>query len=216
MNEKESLSGEIARGVENALDEKEKKKGRRGLIGCGSIVAGSILVATCVVILEQEPAIDDRPPSQMTLCEAIDNARAEYRNLDSSANEIRENLHHKAVRDTRRADFESLLGPIVGEVKAWRGNLRELSDEMLGGVFGVQLRIDLGCRAELVTTNDLSKVREQLAGLRVGQQVTVDGHFETGDTKDFLREMSLTEAGGIYDPEFAFQISHINWNAEDQ
>ena len=215
-NDKKTLSDEIARGVAKALEEEKQKKGRQAAIGCGSIVAAAILIATCVVIFDQEPAIDDRPQSQMALCAVIEKARAQYGNIDSSANKILENLHHKAVRDTRRADFESLLGPTGGEFKAWRGKLIDLTDEMLGGVFGIQLRIDLGCRAELVTTNDLSTIREQLAGIPVGERVTIDGRFLTGHTKDFLKELSLTESGGIYDPELAFQMSNIEWGPQSE
>ncbi len=176
-------------------------------IAVGGLAAILVTLVVLTVALEEYPP-ELRPPQQQAFCAAIRAARVGYYAALDARNEIRRNERTARVRKVRRQEFERLLSP-DGRIEEWRVIVGRVSDEALSGVLGPQLRLFLGCKAIIVTTNDLREARSQLGRLQVEESVLLWGSFEVGDPDDFVREMSLTEFGGIDEPEFAFRLERL-------
>ena len=186
-----------------ATKEQQKKNARVVFVILGSI--GAVVLCSQVMEGVREAELP-KPTKQLAFCRGVELARKAYRTAIDEKNEIRQNQLTTRARLSRKMLLVELLPD--GTITEWIGRVGRISDESFGGAVGVQVRFGLGCDALLVTTNDLSAHRSELGRLEVRQYVTVSGMLVPDPTgKDAFKELSLTETGGMLEPEFAFELS---------
>jgi len=155
---------------------------------------------------------------QADLCNTVSVARLAAE--DAEGNAIAEAENRK---DRRTKVPPSLIAATSGAntdppffISAWVGELEEILP-LAGDSYAVTVALD--CDAQLRAVSDTavqqwSSVIRTLRGLKEGQKVAVSGTFVPGGENDLdkgypFREMSITEAGALREPEFQFRFGAI-------
>jgi hypothetical protein len=148
------------------------------------------------------------PSSQSEFCSAVDAARRQY--ADASGNEIRQAaaVKQRAARLTRL------------EVKEWLAEVDEIETSMAKGAF-ISVTVPCEGRVRLRTWNNMisdvtdhtmiperSRLYGVLGSLRQGQSVVVSADAITSSDGG-PREISVTSAGAMLDPEFLVRFTSI-------
>jgi hypothetical protein len=152
----------------------------------------------------------DPTVSQDDFCKTIKQSIRDYQDAEQRGdNEV----SLSSLRQERKEAIHSIIGS--GELSEWIGVLNSVSTDR-DQTARIAIQLPCGARVRTDFNGDgippSSPMYATIAKVREGARVQFNGEFQiTGpNSKDWIREGSLTELGSMTDPEFIVSFTDIN------
>jgi hypothetical protein len=146
----------------------------------------------------------EKPAAQINLTSSLEGYRDQYQVAKSNKNDIQQNR----VADTQKA----ALCQTSPDVYGWLGKVYRVNTNIINsrseGRLTVQVSDNVWLRGEMIEEAVSPELFEVIANLKVGDKIRVSGTLY--QREGCVTEMSLTQSGGMRDPEFLITYSAIN------
>ena len=143
------------------------------------------------------------PTAQTTFVRALDDYRNEYSQARSNKNDIQQNR----ISDTRK---EKLLCITEPKINSWAGEVNHVRTGLLNSRKWASVDIKISRNVSVrgrVDSTENPELFETIARLNSGDHIRFSGAI--GQQEGCLRERSVTQSGGMSDPEFEVAYSEI-------
>jgi hypothetical protein len=151
------------------------------------------------------PRNDDMPQSQRAFVQMLDGYREKYVEAEKNRNDIQQNKIYDA-RQNRLCSAEN-------QVDGWFAEVTDIDTKWIDSRqrASVNLRVSWYTwgRGVTVDSRENPELFEKLAGLKKGDHVFFSGEIVKSD-KGCLKEVSLTQHGGMTAPEFKYNLTSIH------
>jgi len=151
------------------------------------------------------------PPQEQRLVQIVESYAARYRDRPND-------MAGGALRPARAREICETMNAARGVVRGWVGTVERLDSTSAGnGILIVRISPLVTLQTwnvESIDTQDRTLIPHGsplfpvAAGLRRGQTISFDGEFRP-HRDDCLREISMTFAGAMQDPDFLFRFTAI-------